>query len=49
MKTDPQRLDLLSKIEPFRLGMLVKKYSLKTVPTNYIVWQMVIISNFGLL
>ena len=28
--------------------MLVKKYSLKTVSTNYIVWKSVLIPNFGL-
>ena len=27
--------------------MLVKKYSLKTMPTNYIIWQTGLIFHFG--
>ena len=47
MKTESQRLDLQALNRASQTQDVIKKYSFKTMPTNYIVGKMGLIPNFS--
>ena len=47
MKIESMRLDLQALNQVFQTRDVSMKYTFKTVPTNYIVWQAGLIPNFG--